>query len=575
MMLRTSICTLVLLSAFSLNVSGQHPKGETFRGPQYYSGSQQQTYYPSDASRQKVQYPQATYQNQQAYQQPQYYSSQQQNVYQNPQYQQQSYPTQQNYQKPYSNQQQAIKPSQSNVNHQSVKPIYSQSSNLPLSSRFGASDDPNAYINNQEITTRIPPSKTGIKVTRPAAVPPRFDDINNRKLTWDAELTHNAEKFALFLFYYLAESEKGNFMISPQSVHNLLDLIAEGSSGNTYNELNATLGLINKQRTRDFHQYSNLALNRSAADVTLRQFSALIGDVNRPIGREYEDIVEKVYDADYIPVNFQNIEKTLSDVNNVVSQKTNGQIREAVTREDLLKAQLILLSGIHFKGSWKSVFNTSFTKQEAFKDFEDKNVIGNVNMMFQRGPFPFAAIRDLGSYFIELPYGTDGSLVSSPDQANDDRISMILVLPRKGLKLYEAIDNIYRYGFNKVLLELKRAKEEYEDDEVEVHIPRFEIETSINLVPNLQEMGIKDLFDQAHANLASINSNYFVSSVLHKTKIRVDEKGTEASAVTTSIFANKATPPKFHANRPFIYFIVDKSTRLILFAGAYQTPSLF
>lgn len=240
----------------------------------------------------------------------------------------------------------------------------------------------------------------------------------------------------------------------------------------------------------------------------MRQFSALIGDVNRPIGREYEDIVEKIYDADYIAVNFQNIENTLSEVNNVVSQNTNGQIREAVTREDLLKvnrfymakafllniheyllqAQLILLSGIHFKGSWKSVFNTSFTKQEPFKDFEDKNVIGNVNMMFQRGPFPFAAIRDLGSYFIELPYGTDGSLVSSPDQANDDRISMILVLPRKGLKLYEAIDNIFRFGFNKVLLELKRAKEEYEDDEVEVHIPRFEIETSINLVPNLQEV---------------------------------------------------------------------------------------
>lgn len=256
----------MFLSAFLLNVNGQHPKGETYRGQQYYNGAQQQTYYPNDPSRQKVQYPQ-TYQNQQqTYQQQQYYPSQQQNVYQSPQqsYQQQSNPTQQNY-KPYnSNQQPAIKPSQSNVNYQSVKPIYSQQnpkpSGLPLSTRFGASDDPNAYINNQEITTRIPPSKVGIKVTRPAQVPPRFDDINNRKLTWDAELTHNAEKFALFLFYYLAESEKGNFMISPQSVHNLLDLIAEGSSGNTYNELNTTLGLINKQRTRDFHQYSNLAL---------------------------------------------------------------------------------------------------------------------------------------------------------------------------------------------------------------------------------------------------------------------------------------------------------------------------
>lgn len=77
--------------------------------------------------------------------------------------------------------------------------------------------------------------------------------------------------------------------------------------------------------------------SRSAADITLRQFSALIGDVNRPIGREYEDIVEKIYDADYIPVNFKNIEGTLREVNDVVSRNTNGQIREAVTREDLLK----------------------------------------------------------------------------------------------------------------------------------------------------------------------------------------------------------------------------------------------
>lgn len=77
--------------------------------------------------------------------------------------------------------------------------------------------------------------------------------------------------------------------------------------------------------------------SRSGADITLRQFSALIGDVNRPIGREYEDIVEKIYDADYIPVNFKNIEGTLREVNDVVSKNTNGQIREAVTREDLLK----------------------------------------------------------------------------------------------------------------------------------------------------------------------------------------------------------------------------------------------
>lgn len=88
-------------------------------------------------------------------------------------------------------------------------------------------------------------------------------------------------------------------------------------------------------------------------------------------------------------------------------------------------------------------------------------------------------------------------------------------------------------------------------------------------------MDIKDLFDQSTADLSKINQNYFVSSILHKTKIRVDEKGTEASAVSTSIFVNKQTPPVFNANRPFLYFIADKATRSILFAGAYKKPSVF
>lgn len=101
--------------------------------------------------------------------------------------------------------------------------------------------------------------------------------------------------------------------------------------------------------------------------------------------------------------------------------------------------------------------------------------------MFQRGAFPFAAIKDIGCYFIELPYGR-------VDHADADGISMIVVLPKKGLPLFDAINNINTYGLKKALIELKRAKEEYEDDEVEVHLPRFEIDTSLNLVDTLQQV---------------------------------------------------------------------------------------
>lgn len=69
----------------------------------------------------------------------------------------------------------------------------------------------------------------------------------------------------------------------------------------------------------------------------MQKFAALIGDSHRPVDREYEDVVEKIYDADYIPVKFNDVDNTLRTINSEVSRKTNGQIREALTRDELFK----------------------------------------------------------------------------------------------------------------------------------------------------------------------------------------------------------------------------------------------
>ncbi len=76
-----------------------------------------------------------------------------------------------------------------------------------------------------------------------------------------------------------------------------------------------------------------------SSDVTLSQFSALVGDANRPVDREYEDVVEKVFDVEYIPVNFREVEKTLRDVNSEIARKTNNQITEALTRDEIYKVK--------------------------------------------------------------------------------------------------------------------------------------------------------------------------------------------------------------------------------------------
>lgn len=480
---------------------------------------------------------------------------------------------QQPQQQPYSPQQHVPLQTTTNNRRQPSRPLPTSQHQKPqsLDNRFNPdsmlSDDPSG---NYDITTRSPFNKKRVSstsTTTPQAIVTRFDDINSRKISWDELLSMNTEKFSFQLFFTLEAYERGNIIISPYAIHSLLVVLAEGARGLTYTEINNSLGLVDRARARDFHQYTNIALNKSASDVILRKFSTMIVDENRPVGRDFEDIIEKIYEVDYNQVNFKDVVGTLRKINGEISRETNGQINDVVTRDDLLKAQMLLISGVYFKGNWKSVFNKTFTKNEPFYDYQQQAVIGRVNMMFQRGPFAYIADQKLGSYVVELPYGSS--------EKNDDRgISMIVVLPKIGLELSEAINNVNTYGLKSLLVELKNSKEEYDEDEVEVHLPRFEMDSSLNLVEALQWMDIKSVFDQNTADLSGINNQYYVSSILHKTKIRVDEKGSEASAVASAIFANKATPPKFHANRPFIYFIVDKSTRLILFAGAYRTPSI-
>lgn len=131
-----------------------------------------------------------------------------------------------------------------------------------FASRF-QNDDPtvNQQTQNDELTTRRS-KKPGPApdLAPPTAIPSRFGDINSRKITWDPEVAKTTEVFSLRLFAILEALQGENIMISPYSIHTLLVMIAEGAGGNTYRQLNTTLGLQSPLRTRDYHQYINVAL---------------------------------------------------------------------------------------------------------------------------------------------------------------------------------------------------------------------------------------------------------------------------------------------------------------------------
>lgn len=136
---------------------------------------------------------------------------------------------------------------------------------------------------------------------------------------------------------------------------------------------------------------------------------------------------------------------------------------------------MILLSGIHFEGLWKFPFNETFTRREPFFDIAG-NEIGKVDMMFERSPFPYAAISELEAHVLELPYG------------QNNQLSMIVMLPRKGASVSYVISKLKNVGLNRVLEELRKSIDDDEEDEVEVYLPRFTIETQQSLVDILKNV---------------------------------------------------------------------------------------
>lgn len=164
-------------------------------------------------------------------------------------------------------------------------------------------------------------------------------------------------------------------------------------------------------------------------------------------------------------------------------------------------------------------FNISNTREEPFYDAAGK-AIANVNMMYQSGPFGYVVVNSLRSTVLEMPYGVE------------NRLSILIVLPRKGEKLSTVMQLLQQVGIAAIRNDLHNSQLEYEDEDVEVYLPRFSIRSDFTLNSVLQAMGMATIFDSSRADLSGISSQAFLSRIIHKAQIDVNEEGTVASAVT-------------------------------------------
>ena len=153
---------------------------------------------------------------------------------------------------------------------------------------------------------------------------------------------------------------------------------------------------------------------------------------------------------------------------------------------------------------------------------------------------------------VRLPYGNGA-------------FQMTVILPQKGKVIQDAVSVLDAHGWSEITGRWSKR-------EVDVWLPKFETKFHIDLNQLLSEMGMPTAFDELKADFRAMSAQaLFLSQVMQDAVIRVDEKGTEAAAVSTGIMATSIPQySMFHADHPFLYLITESSTDAILFAGKFS-----
>ncbi|XP_057556157.1 leukocyte elastase inhibitor isoform X2 [Hippopotamus amphibius kiboko] len=369
-------------------------------------------------------------------------------------------------------------------------------------------------------------------------------------------------RFALDLFRTLSKSDPaGNLFVSPFSISSALAMILLGARGNTAAQMSKALHFEGVEEIHSRFQSLNADINKCGAPYILKLANRLFGEKSYDFLPEFLASTQKMYGADLASVDFLKAsEDARKAINEWVKGQTEGKIPELLASgmvDSLTK--LVLVNAIYFKGNWEEKFMTEATKDAPFR--LNKKDTKTVKMMYQKKKFPFGRIEDLKCRVLEMPYqGKDLSMVILlPDGIQDEST---------GLKQIEQQLSLEK------LREWTR-RENLDLLEVNVQLPRFRLEESYILNDPLARLGMQELFS-SQADLSGMSGarDLFISKVVHKSFVEVNEEGTEAAAATAGIATYAMLMPEedFIANHPFIFFIRHNPSANILFLGRLTSP---
>lgn len=374
------------------------------------------------------------------------------------------------------------------------------------------------------------------------------------ELRVSAPFVDQTSQFAFDLAKRVAKAggESENLFISPLSLHVALGMILNGANAQTAQEIQKTLNLDAQTLAEANQTYQNLMVNLPAVDpkVTLQLANSVWYRNTFEVATTFQDVLKQTFKAEVSAQDF-NDPATVGKINSWASEKTNGKIPKVL---DAIQPDnvLFLLNALYFKGDWKTQFKPESTIDSPFRLVSGAE--RTVRMM-RLDTEMRRAIRPAFTAF-ELPYGADNS-----------KFAMTVLLPAENTTATNVLNSLTGTDWNQLQKDMTVSK-------VDIGLPKFTLNYEVKLNSILSDMGMPTAFtDRADFTKMNPKGNLLLSFVKQNTFVAVDEKGTEAAAVTTGGFATTSYKEPTLCNRPFVFVIHEKTSGTVLFIGKIADPT--
>ena len=376
--------------------------------------------------------------------------------------------------------------------------------------------------------------------------------------------------FAVSAARQFGKTVAGNYVFSPVSLAYLLGMLSNGAAGATRDEICAALGFgaENQQDINEFCRDLMVLTSRNTTETEVLEIAnTCVADNQFPMIEEYRKDLHNYYDALVRNMDFTNKEGVADYINDWASEHTHGRIKKVV---DKVNGVMCLVNGMYFKGKWATPFVLGPWQEKFIKETGEKLNVDMMHIFLDNGRY----YKGKGFQAVTIDYGKE----------QPSNYSMSFFLPDKGNGIewpgfYEGVtvstmlSNLNGEALSNAITSSKECL-------LYIQIPPFEIKMDKSIVYDFKTLGMNTMFEELGADFSRMTERpAFVTDVKHVASIKVDENGSEATAISHADIDYASDPepddeaPKiiyFIADHPFMFVITENTTGAIMFMGCYR-----